>query len=58
MAEAGMLGGAGGPGDTFLTDMLMPGSKKGAKKGKAVFQSAMKPNLRAGSAGSRLVPGG
>ena len=40
MAEAAMLGGGGSmAGDTFLTDMLMPGgaSKKGAKKGKAVF---------------------
>ena len=55
MAEAAMLGGSG-PGDTFLTDMLMPGgaAKKGAKKGKAVFQSAKKPNFRAGSAGPRM----
>lgn len=39
MAEAAMMGGGGaGAGDTFLTDMLMPGaSKKGAKKGKAIF---------------------
>lgn len=51
-----MLGGAG-PGDTFLTDMLMPGaSKKGAKRGKATFTTATKPNFRGGSAGNRMTP--
>ena len=46
-------------GDTFLTDMLMPGaSKKGAKKGKATFSTATKPNFRKSSAGpgSRMTP--
>ena len=58
MAEAAMIGGGGaGAGDTFLTDMLMPGaSKKGAKKGKAIFQTATKPNFRSGSAGNRMAP--
>ena len=58
MAEASALGGGASLGDTFLTDMLMPGgaSKKGAKKGKATFSTATKPNFRAGSAGNRMSP--
>lgn len=47
-------------GDTFLTDMLMTGDRKpaakGTKKGKAVFSSASKPNLRTGSAAARKTP--
>ena len=47
-----MGGGSASLGDTFLTDMLMPGaSKKGAKKGKATFSTATKPNFKSGSAG-------
>ena len=58
MAEAAMGGGT--TGDTFLTDMLIPGAaKKGAKKsGKASFSTASKPKLgpRSGSAGGRMTP--
>ena len=60
MAEQAM--GGGSTGDTFLTDMLIPGvAKKGAKKsGKATFASAQKPNLknRSGSAAGRMTPTG
>ena len=59
MAEAAAMGG-GNLGETFLTDMLMPGAakKKGAKKsGKATFQTATKPKMRAGSVGgNRATP--
>ena len=58
MAEAALFGAGGGQaaGDTFLTDMLLTGNQAskisgvGAKKkGKAVFQTASKPNMRSGS---------
>jgi len=59
MAEAAAFGGVGGPGDTFLTDMLLkggtnPGRKNsgavGKKSGKATFQTANKPSkMRANS---------
>ena len=58
MAEAAMMGGGGAPSDTFLTDMLIPGSKKrppsGKKKGKATFQSAQKPSTKPSAGASRL----
>ena len=45
-----MMGGGGhGGGDTFLTESLMVGAKKGAKKaGKATFSTAAKPKLKSG----------
>ena len=50
MAEAAMMGGSGHGGDTFLTESLMVGAKKGAKKaGKATFSTAAKPKLKSGS---------
>ena len=57
------MGGSAHGGDTFLTESLMGGSKKGAKKaGKATFSTATKPKLRSGSqmgaAGGSQTPGG
>ena len=62
MAEAAMMGGSGHGGDTFLTESIMGGPKKGAKKaGKATFSTATKPKLRSNSqmgAGDNRTPGG
>ena len=56
------MGGSAHGGDTFLTESLMGGPKKGAKKaGKATFSTATKPKLRSNSqmgAGGSQTPGG